>query len=252
MFSLKNLFLSGKKPIVTAHRGFSGKYPENTIAAFEAAYRSGVDIVEFDVRATADKALVILHDETVDRTTDGSGQVSEINLADLQQLNASHWHGTCDKGSRVCKPSLETAKIPTLDEVLNFFSDKDVGLNIQICVSGQYYNDKLCALYEEHKLYSKGFFTIPSFAQAKELKSINPDVEICVAEDRANLQRHKEFGSKIIQPRKEYVNSKFCADIKKLGLWANMFYSNTREENKKYLAMGIQGIMTDLPNLLLQ
>ena len=83
MFELGRLYNSKKSPIVTAHRGFSGKFPENTMPAFEAAYNLGVDFIEFDVRESADGVLVVLHDSTVDRTTNGSGEVKSLKFEDI-------------------------------------------------------------------------------------------------------------------------------------------------------------------------
>jgi len=251
MFELEKLYTSGKCPIVTAHRGFSGKFPENTLPAFEAAYRLGVDIIEFDVRETADGMLIIMHDTSVDRTTNGSGEVNELKFDYLRRLNASYWQGTHDSGKRLEKPVCENLQIPTFKEVLKFCVDKNVGINIQVYVDSLEALKGICSLYDEFNLYKKAFLMISTFAQAETIKEINPKIEICVGEDRGNLQRHKDFGSKIIQPAKNFVTPEFCKEITELGLWANMFFSNTSEENEKYLSYGLQGIMTDLPDLLL-
>ena len=74
---------------VFAHRGFSGKYPENTMLAFEKAVEAGADGIELDVHLSADGELVIIHDELVDRTTDGTGLVGSKTLAELKALDAS-------------------------------------------------------------------------------------------------------------------------------------------------------------------
>ena len=252
MFELEKLYTSGKCPVVTAHRGFSGRFPENTLPAFEAAYDLGVDIIEFDVRETADGKLVIMHDISVDRTTNGSGEVNELKFDDLRKLNASYWQGPHDSGKRLEKPTYENLQIPTFKEVLEFCIDKNIGINIQVYVDSQKAIKEICSLYNEFNLYKKAFLMISTFAQAETIKGINPEIEICVGEDRGNLQRHKDFGSKIIQPSKNFVTPEFCKEITALGLWANMFFSNTRENNEKYLSYGLQGIMTDLPDLLLR
>ena len=73
---------------VAAHRGFSEKYPENTMEAFRAALEAGADEIETDVRVSADGELVLIHDETADRTTDGTGKICEMTLAELKKLDA--------------------------------------------------------------------------------------------------------------------------------------------------------------------
>jgi glycerophosphoryl diester phosphodiesterase len=251
MFDLKKLYTSGKCPIVTAHRGFSGKYPENTLPAFEAAIQLGVDIIEFDVRETVDGKLVIMHDPSVDRTTDGSGDVNKLTFDELRMLNASYWQGTHDNGKKLDVPVYENLQIPTLREVFDFCKGKDIGINIQVYVNSNEALKEICSLYAEFDLYKKAFLMIATFEQAQIVREINPKIEICVGEERDNLQRHKDFGSRIIQPWKEFVTPELCRAVSEYGLWANMFFSNTREENEKFLSYGIQGIMTDRPDLLI-
>ena len=88
-------------PLVCAHRGRSGVYPENTMAAFEAAIEVGADFIELDVRSTADGEIVCLHDATVDRTTDGSGEVADMTRAEVRALDAGRWIGDEHAGEPV-------------------------------------------------------------------------------------------------------------------------------------------------------
>ena len=87
-------------PIVIAHRGLDETYPENTIIAFKAALEKGMAI-EIDVRGTKDEELVVVHDDTVDRTTDGSGSVANMTLAELKALDAGSWWGEEFSGERI-------------------------------------------------------------------------------------------------------------------------------------------------------
>lgn len=86
---------------VAAHRGWSTKYPENTMPAFVAALEIGVDQLETDIRITEDGELVLIHDKTVDRTTDGTGLVCDYTLEQLQQLDAGSWKGTQFAGTKI-------------------------------------------------------------------------------------------------------------------------------------------------------
>ncbi|MBE6929955.1 MAG: hypothetical protein E7463_06720 [Ruminococcaceae bacterium] len=95
---------------VAAHRGWSEKYPENTMEAYRAAAELGVDQIEIDVRITADGELVLIHDATVERTTNGKGKVCELTLEQLKSLDAGSWKG----------PEFAGAKIPTLVEFLEY------------------------------------------------------------------------------------------------------------------------------------
>jgi glycerophosphoryl diester phosphodiesterase len=105
-------------PLVVAHRGASSAYPENTLASFQGAVDAGADIVELDVRLTADNQAVILHDLDVAATTDGSGAVHTLTLADVKRLDASGGRG----------PRVE---VPTLREALEFLSGR-AGIDIEI------------------------------------------------------------------------------------------------------------------------
>ena len=93
---------------VFAHRGYSAKYPENTMAAFKAALKFNVDGIELDVHETKDGALVVIHDEKVNRTTNGKGYVKDYTLKQIKELDAGSWFNKNFKGE----------KIPTLKEVL--------------------------------------------------------------------------------------------------------------------------------------
>lgn len=106
------------RPIVVAHRGASAAYPENTLASFQGAVEARADMVELDVRLTADHVAVILHDPDVASTTDGVGFVHTLTLAELKRLNASGGQGP-------------PAEIPTLREALDLLSGR-VGIDIEI------------------------------------------------------------------------------------------------------------------------
>jgi glycerophosphoryl diester phosphodiesterase len=106
---------------VIAHRGFSGTAPENTIAAVRAAIEINADMVEIDVTMTADGHVIVIHDETLDRTTDGSGKVSDFTRAELQLLDAGAWFG----------PRFAGEPIPSLDSVLDEAEGR-ILLNVEI------------------------------------------------------------------------------------------------------------------------
>ncbi|GAA3707656.1 glycerophosphodiester phosphodiesterase [Gordonia hankookensis] len=98
MTGMEHISRSGK-PAVVAHRGASEALPEHTLAAYELALSQGADGLECDVRLTSDQELVCVHDRTVDRTSDGTGVVSEMSLAELRDLDFGSWHPAGDKAS---------------------------------------------------------------------------------------------------------------------------------------------------------
>jgi glycerophosphoryl diester phosphodiesterase len=110
-----------RRPLYLAHRGASARAPENTLAAFEEAIRSGVDAIELDVRLSADGIPVILHDDRVDRTTDGRGSIGTMTLAAIKRLDAGSWFARRFRGEPV----------PSLQEALECVRGR-CGLNIEI------------------------------------------------------------------------------------------------------------------------
>src|SRR6266700_3376300 len=116
-------------PILIAHRGGSLEAPENTLAAFGHAIKLGIRYVELDVHLTRDGALAVIHDESVDRTTDGHGLVQDHSLAELKQLDAGAWFNPAYAGER----------IPTLDEVLAWARARGTVVDIEIKNAPLYY-----------------------------------------------------------------------------------------------------------------
>lgn len=82
-----------RKPLIIAHRGASGTAPENTFAAFQKAVDLRADMIELDVHLTRDKQLIVMHDSTVDRTTDGKGKIADLTLGEIKMLDAGSWFG---------------------------------------------------------------------------------------------------------------------------------------------------------------
>jgi glycerophosphoryl diester phosphodiesterase len=110
-----------KRPLIIAHRGYRAKYPENTLAAFSAALDIGVKMIELDVMLTRDRKMVVIHDATLERTTDGHGQVNSYTLQELKELDAGSWF----------HPRFAGERLPALDQVLDLVSDRTL-LNIEI------------------------------------------------------------------------------------------------------------------------
>lgn len=159
--------------IVSGHRGWKSDYPENTLLSFQRAIETGVDMLEFDLRFSKDKAVVVIHDATVDRTTNGTGKVSDFTLSELKQLDAGGWFGKVFEG----------LKIPTLEELGELLTRyPDILLNVEVkpsadakevvdasvAVLGQYGllprcvftcfdAEVLAYMFDEHGLKTQGF-----------------------------------------------------------------------------------------------
>jgi glycerophosphoryl diester phosphodiesterase len=138
--------------IVAGHRGWKSAYPENTLLAFQKALELGVDMLEFDLRFSKDRVVMVIHDETLERTTNGSGKVSDYTMAELKQLDAGGWFGNVFEG----------LKIPTFEELCQLLASyPDVLLNVEVKPSADAKEvaDTAIAILEEYGYLSRCVFT---------------------------------------------------------------------------------------------
>ena len=160
---------------IVAHRGASGYAPENTVAAFDKAIEMNADFIEVDVQRSKDGKLVIIHDPTVDRTTDGAGKVKDLTLKQLKRLDAGSWKGSQFKGE----------KIPTFEEIIKRYRKK-TGILMDVKYPKRYpgIEKQIAEILKKHKLEQpkKGEIIIQSFnhKSMKKMKQLLPKVPIGV------------------------------------------------------------------------
>ena len=249
MLDLDQLY-SSKDVVITAHRGASFHDAENTLPAFERAVQNKADIIEFDLRMTADGVPVVLHDKTIDRTSDGTGTPEEHTLESLRKFNFSYWH----RKERLETPLYPALEIPTFEDVLKNFRDK-------ACMNIQVYADlegikEICRLYLEYGMEKRGFLTIASDEVAQTVRNYSRDIEICLTpgwEDRATpegLQKCADFGCRFVQPVWKSVTPETFEVCQKLGLRANVYFADTPEYGAELLQMGAGGFLTNQIQLM--
>lgn len=158
---------------ICAHRGASDTHPENTLASFREAIRLGAQMIEFDVALSKDNKLVIMHDATVDRTTDGHGRVNELTLAELKKLDAGGWKHTRFQG--------ET--IPTLRETLAIMPT-NIWLNVHLKGSAQLAEEVTKEIVAADRLHQ--VFLACGLAAAKAAQKVDERIQICNMERQAN------------------------------------------------------------------
>jgi len=134
---LPELLRAPTGPVVVAHRGGAAEGPENTLPAYETALEGGARVVEGDLRITADGRIVLMHDSTVDRTTDGRGPVGRLSLAELRALDAGSWFAPAFAGTRV----------PTLEELLELLGRYDAAVILEL--KGPWTPGQVAGLREE-------------------------------------------------------------------------------------------------------
>lgn len=237
--------------MITAHRGASFEFPENTMLSMQKAYEAGADMIEFDLRGTADGIPVLLHDETIDRTSHGSGTPESYTLAELKKLNFSYFLQRYEREAPAC----DKMEIPTFEEILSEFHNK-IPMNIQVYAKSDKVLKEICRLYKKYDMYDRGYFTVyPSSIDA--VKAIDPDIELCATigwiertyPENIRLCREK-YNCRFIQPVKEYVTEATLKLMEDIGLRSNIYFSDAPEEINIYKKLGAKGFLTNKAHLM--
>ncbi|KUP24054.1 glycerophosphodiester phosphodiesterase family protein [Paenibacillus sp. DMB5] len=174
---VKEIIDPADKVITIAHRGASGYAPENTIPAIELAIEMQADYIELDIHLTKDKIPVVIHDETVNRTTGGRGYVRNLTLEQIKQLDAGTWFN--EAYPMFAREQYAGITIPTLDEVFEMFGDKTRYM-IEIKEPGA--NSQIEALLNEaiEKYKLEDAVSVHSFSSAslRKLHALNPEIPL--------------------------------------------------------------------------
>ena len=155
-------------PWIIGHRGAPREAPENTLSSFELAIRQGADLIELDLHMSADKQLVVIHDDTVDRTTDGTGLVRDLSLVELRALDAGSW----------LRPKFRGERIPTLSEALDLTAGR-VGLVVELKHGAERYPDiegSLARAIEARNRLDDVIVISRNGAAIERINRINPDI----------------------------------------------------------------------------
>ena len=152
--------------VLVAHRGLAPGLPENTMAAFENVIDRGVGVIEIDLRGTADGAVVVMHDETVDRTTDGTGEVTALTLAEIRSLDAGIYAGEQFAGQQV----------PTYEEALQLAQQHGVMLLLDIKLSDTLDREQIVRLTEQYDAVLNVIVGVRSLEDLAEFRGLNPNL----------------------------------------------------------------------------
>lgn len=220
------------------HRGAKGHVAENTLASFAKALQLGVDAIELDVHVCATGELVVFHDFTVDRTTNGTGEVHKLSLSELKELNVEVEH-----------------KIATLEEVLKPISSQ---CYVNIEMKGRHTAKPLAALlkkYVNEKGYSYTDFIVSSF-QYEELKimsELNPEVHLGILTQASVAQAWEwaeEFSARAIHPHFSLLTKDNMKRAHNAGLKVYTWTVNEPDDIARVKEYGVDGIISDYPERL--
>ena len=249
------------RTLVIAHRGGAGLWPENTMHAYERALALGVDVLEIDVRKTADGELVVIHDRTVERTTDGSGFVNTLKLSELKRLDAG-FRWTAD-GGRSFPLRGRGLTVPTLGEV--FARLPAARFNIEPKDESSETAERLCKLVRERGMTER--VVVGSFRQSliEEFRRACPEVATAagpveagkfLALYRAGLAASFSPAMQALQiPERaggvRVLTAEFVAAARERNLQVHAWTINDEAAMRRLIEAGVDGIMTDYPDRLL-
>jgi glycerophosphoryl diester phosphodiesterase len=247
---MKVPYWTGKYPVmVIAHRGFSGAAPENTLASFQKAIETSSDMIELDVQLSRDRKLVVLHDEALQRTTNGRGRVVDYTLQELKKLDAGSWFGEQFSGER----------IPTLKEVLELARGQIlVNIELKHPEHGQYPITELAdhALEEVKKAGAIDGVIFSSFnpAALDRIKKDEPPVWVALLYHRDWNSLGEVTGGRqysVLNLRNSYLSKTKINEIHREGLKVNVYTVNSEEELEQFVKWRVDGIITNHPDRLI-
>ena len=229
--------------IIFAHRGYSEKYPENTMIAFEKAIEFGAKAIECDVQLTKDNKLVVTHDENIKRCTGIDGMVKDFSLEELKRFDFSYKDKFKDANFE---------SIPELKDLLILCKNNDILLNIELKNSEIFYeNLEELTLNEVEKYANPELILYSSFNHESVEKLINMGVSAVplLSEEKSNLTEFLSvMKAKGVHPGLDVLNEVMENQIKalkQLGYFINIYTINDIETAKELKALNVDGIFTD-------
>lgn len=243
---LGSLGLNDGVPLTIAHRGDPAEAPENTLPAIEAAIASGAEVLEFDLRMTADGHAVVFHDELLDRTTDGAGPLADRTLAELAVLDAGAWYGTQWRGTR----------IPTFAEVLPLLQRSDLRAVIEL--KGEWTDEALQPIiagiyrYGVQNRVVMASFELPTLLQlGREAPSLPRAVIVRrLPDDPVAFAAEVGATTVVTSLRSFSVDPDAAAVLRAAGLTVIVYTLNRADLWQQALDLGVDGVVTDAPRRL--
>lgn len=222
-----------------AHRGVMAHHPENTMAAFRAAIDAGADGIEADVHMTRDEKLVLIHDETIDRTTDGRGRVGDMTLSELQVYNAGVTFAVHEQ-------------IPTLDELMTLCQGTSIVLNLEIKTDIERYpgiEELLNASIRDQRFpLDQVVFSSFNHATLKRLSQLVPEVECAVllAQPLYDLVTYcEQVGATAVHPNVRTMTDHEIIDLQNQDLSVRPYTVKTVHDLERFNRLGVDAVFVN-------
>ena len=248
-------------PVNIAHRGGAEIAPENTLKGFREGLRVGAGVLELDVHTTADGHVVVIHDAAVDRTTDSTGAVREMTLAELKRLDAGY-RFTCDEGGTFPYRG-QGIRIPTLEEVYNEFTE--VPINVEIKGERPGIEEAVWRIIEEAGAGDRTLVVSESTPTIRRFREVSGG-RVATASSSAELisfyllswlglSRSARPRYQALQGPETYhglriVTPGFIRAAHRQGLRVDTWTIDSEADMRRLLGYGVDGIMTDRPDVL--
>jgi glycerophosphoryl diester phosphodiesterase len=226
------------------HRGASGHAPENTLSSFHKAIEMGADSIELDVHLSKDGEVIVMHDPKVDRTTNGTGYIKDLTLAELKQLDAGKLFA-----------GFQGEKIPTLQEVFDITKGKATYV-IEIKNGPIFYSgieEKLVEIIERNHLEDDVIVIAFYHPSLKKIKELNPCIKVGILFVGAFIDPWSvaaQVGADALHPMYEYVTEEFVAEAHKRGYVVHPWTINDSRQLELWHKYGVDGIASDYPDTL--
>lgn len=230
-------WLTTNRPLIIGHRGASADAPENTLAAFALAMEQNADGIEFDVQLCADGVPVIMHDDTVDRTCDGTGRVSDLTLAELRMMTIDNEH-----------------VVPTLDELFEMLGRRAL-YNVELKALGIRDGGLAAAVADRIAGYSLGDRAIVSsfspFVVREARRNLPHSVPVAhLRESRLMQVAHTLVPAEADHPDHALVDKAMMAWAQRRGLRVNVWTVDDPAEARRLVGLGVHGLITNRPGAL--
>ncbi len=242
---MPNLFSSGPRPLIVAHRGASAMAPENTLAAFRLAADLGADAVELDVQRTADGHLIVIHDATIDRTTDGRGAVAALPFAALRAVDAGSWFS----------PRFAGERLPTLQEAITAIGD-DTRLLIEI-KQGPRFDETIemavAAVIRDAGATARCEISSFDHFSMRRMKTQFPEVACGILYEARLIDPYEAArvaGADALHPYWALISPEFIAEAHGRGYAVVTWTVDEEDPMARLAAAGVDAIVTNVPDIL--
>lgn len=240
-----NLMVEKRDTKIWAHRGASGYAPENTLEAFRMAIEMGVDGIELDVQFTKDRQLVVIHDETIDRVSDGHGRVVDYTLEELKQFTFNKTH-----------PAYQNCRIPTLEEVLTLMKPTGMTVNIELKTGVNFYDgieDSVLRLVDGLKMQEQVIYSSFNHYSVRKVKELCPDAHVgfLYADGTLHMAEYaRENQAEALHPsvnNTQYTD--LIPDCKEMGIALHVWTVNDKNDMERMAELGVDAIITNYPDV---